>query len=103
MKSSPGFKGKYFCYSGDHVAYGKIVDQFDGVLLLQLQSQSDPVCKGNMIATPIDVVLETFENEYFAQWLFFQTQKQLDTYLAWMDTFHEEKPKVVSLVKKATP
>jgi hypothetical protein len=93
------FKGMFFCYTGDHIAYGEIINQFDNVLLLKLQSGSDPECHGNIIATHTDMVLETFDDEYFAQWTFFETQENLDKYIAWMDSF-ETKPTVVSLVKK---
>ena len=93
------FKGMFFCYTGDHIAYGEIINHFGDVLLLKLQSGNDPACTGNIIATHVHEVMETFDGEYFAQWTFFETQEQLDKSIAWMDSF-EEKPSVVKLVKK---
>lgn len=81
------------------MVYGEIIDQFDGVLMLQLQSASDPAYNGNIIATHIDLVTEMFEGEYFAEWTFFKTQEKLDEYLALMGSY-EPKSSVVAPVKK---
>lgn len=93
------FKDKYFCYCGDHIAYGKIVDQFDGVLMLRLDSCSDPENRGNLIATSIGVVLEDFDDEYFAQWMFFETEEQMRKYRDHIDDFEDKTPKIVSIKK----
>jgi hypothetical protein len=94
------FKDKYFCYCGNHVAYGKVADQFDGVLLLRLDSCSDPLNRGNLIATPVEVVFETFDSEYFAQWMFFETEEKMQKYRDHLDDICEDKtPKIVSIKK----
>jgi hypothetical protein len=94
-----GFKDKYFCYYGNHLAYGKVMDEFDGVLMLRLDSCSSPENRGNLIATPIEVVLETFDGEYFAQWMFFETEEQFERYKNSMDDIEEKTLKIVSIKK----
>lgn len=89
------FKGRYFFHFGEEYSqHGKVVDQFDGVLLLQrLDDRDDDLLDkalskaSPMLAVPIKTVLEEFSDKNGAptgEWQFFETEEALISYLTYI-------------------
>lgn len=99
------FAGKFFFHSApEYYQFGVVKEQFQGIILIQLWSSDKPELKAALTAVSIaDVVEDLGPDGFIGDWFFFDTEKELRDYLAWVDRLAEEgdakRPKVV-LIKK---
>ncbi len=93
--SSESLVGKYFIDSMDDNMYrtGKVLDVVsEGVYLLSPDAMQDKGMRMPMGLVGIGCMAAHYE--------FFNTRDELDAYIKWVDAPAENKPAVVSLVKK---
>jgi hypothetical protein len=93
--------GKFFFHDvGRYFQFGLVVEQHQGVLLIQMHSPTEPEPRSAMSAVSINDVLDDFSEEGRAgAWQFFETKEQLDAFIAWINCDEEDpkRPKIVSL------